>query len=89
MPAQPGHLCFSISDEGPGISSDLMNRVFDPFFTTRKGGTGLGLSIVKHIVENHNGTISLINNTPAPGVTVKICLPLTIDSNVSSDLRLN
>lgn len=81
MMAEPGHLCLSISDEGPGISSDLMNRIFDPFFTTRKGGTGLGLSIVKHIVENHNGAISLNNNIPPPGVTVKLRLPLTADPN--------
>lgn len=78
---ESGFLCLKVSDEGSGISSELMNRIFDPFFTTRKGGTGLGLSIVKHIVENHNGTISLNNNNPPPGITVKILLPLAGDSN--------
>jgi signal transduction histidine kinase len=64
-----------VVDRGKGIPPELIDRVFEPFFTTRKGGTGLGLSIVKHIVEMHLGAISLSNNTPPPGLTVEVRLP--------------
>jgi signal transduction histidine kinase len=65
-----------VIDQGRGIAPDLLEKVFDPFFTTRKGGTGLGLSIVKHIVRLHGGSVSMANNTPSPGVTVEVRLPL-------------
>jgi signal transduction histidine kinase len=64
-----------VVDRGKGIPPELIGRVFEPFFTTRKGGTGLGLSIVKHIVEMHMGAISLSNNIPPPGLTVEVRLP--------------
>ena len=65
-----------IIDRGTGVAADLIPRVFEPFFTTRKGGTGLGLSIVKHIVEMHGGTIGIYNNIPGPGLTAEVRLPL-------------
>lgn len=81
------HLNLVISDFGSGIPPEIINRIFEPFFTTRKGGTGLGLSIVRRIVENHNGTISLYNNDPPPGVTAKICLPLYEEANNQCNLE--
>jgi signal transduction histidine kinase len=65
-----------VIDKGKGIAPDLLEKVFDPFFTTRKGGTGLGLSIVKRIVELHKGTVTITNNAPGPGVMVEVKLPL-------------
>ncbi len=65
-----------IVDRGSGIPGEILSRVFDTFFTTRRGGTGLGLSIVKHIVEKHGGTISLSNNAPRPGCTAIVVLPV-------------
>ncbi len=50
-----------IEDNGPGIPADVLDRIFNPFFTTKDEGTGLGLSIVHRIVEAHNGTISATN----------------------------
>jgi PAS domain S-box-containing protein len=63
-----------ISDTGPGIPSDLINRIFDPFFSTKseKGGTGLGLSIAKKIVRENNGRIEV---TSEKGTTFTITLP--------------
>ena len=49
----------TITDNGKGFPKDIIDKVFEPYITTRKEGTGLGLSIVKKIIEQHNGTISL------------------------------
>lgn len=66
-----GLLLISISDDGSGISAEHMERVFDPFFTTRKEGTGLGLSICKKLVEDHGGKID-IESTAGKGTTVRL-----------------
>jgi signal transduction histidine kinase len=52
-----------VSDNGPGIPSEIMPRIFEPFASGRREGTGLGLSIVKRIVEAHGGSI-VARNTP-------------------------
>jgi signal transduction histidine kinase len=69
---------FRVTDHGVGISSEALKRLFEPFYTTRKGGTGLGLFIVKHIIESHNGTVALFSNETIPGTTVELELPLAI-----------
>lgn len=51
----------SIEDTGPGIPPDMMDKIFNPFFTTKDEGTGLGLAIVHRIVEAHDGTIIVKN----------------------------
>jgi signal transduction histidine kinase len=48
----------TVADQGKGIDSATLERVFEPFFSTKKRGTGLGLAIVKQIVDQHGGTIS-------------------------------
>jgi signal transduction histidine kinase len=72
-----GFAAVRVRDQGPGISGADLERVFAPFYTTRKKGTGLGLSIVRHIAEAHGGEVVLINNDPPPGLTVEVRLPLT------------
>jgi C4-dicarboxylate-specific signal transduction histidine kinase len=66
-------VCVQIHDSGSGIPQDILNKVWDPFFTTKriKNGTGLGLSIVKSIVEMHKGSIEIKNKTEG-GVTVTL-----------------
>ncbi len=67
-------LYLSLTDRGSGITPEIEPRLFEPFFTTRKAGTGLGLGIARHIVEAHNGSLSLSNNTDSPGCTAHITL---------------
>jgi signal transduction histidine kinase len=65
-----------VIDQGSGIAEDKLPRVFDPFYTDRKGGTGLGLALVKHFTENMGGTVRIWNNCPPPGCTVEVSIPL-------------
>ena len=68
-----------VRDTGPGIEPDVIERMFNPFFTTRATGTGLGLAIVHRILDAHGGRVEVRNNaetTPgAPGATVELWLP--------------
>jgi signal transduction histidine kinase len=66
----------SVVDRGAGIPEDVLSRVFEPFFSTRRGGTGLGLSIIKNILEGHEGSLLLRNNHPMPGCTAEVMLPI-------------
>ncbi|HEV2294374.1 MAG TPA: ATP-binding protein [Tepidisphaeraceae bacterium] len=60
-----------VRDSGPGISTAILDKVFNPFFTTKDNGTGLGLAIVHRIVEAHEGTIS-VTNPPDGGARFEI-----------------
>ena len=53
-------------DTGPGVPKELLDRIFNPFFTTKNDGTGLGLSITCRIVQHHNGQIN-VQNVPGGG----------------------
>jgi two-component system sensor histidine kinase FlrB len=50
-----------VTDTGPGIPGDVLDKIFNPFFTTKESGTGLGLAIVHRVVEAHDGTITASN----------------------------
>ena len=65
----------SVADTGGGIPQERINRIFEPFYTTKKKGTGLGLMIVQRIVRAHNGRIELESNV-GRGTTFRIWLPL-------------
>lgn len=65
----------SVTDTGGGIPQEQINRIFEPFYTTKKKGSGLGLMIVQRIVRAHNGRIELESNV-GKGTTFRIWLPL-------------
>jgi nitrogen fixation/metabolism regulation signal transduction histidine kinase len=65
----------ALIDDGPGISADHRERVFDPYFTTKTDGTGLGLAIVKKIVVEHGGTVSVGSSERLGGAMFIVRLP--------------
>lgn len=65
----------TIIDNGRGIPDLIIDKIYDPFFTTRENGTGLGLSIAKQIVNTHNGGIT-ISSKEHQGTTTEVWLPL-------------
>jgi signal transduction histidine kinase len=56
-----------VGDTGPGVTPEIVSRMFNPFFTTRSAGTGLGLSIVHRILDAHGGMVRVRNNKDLPG----------------------
>ncbi len=60
--AQAGRATLEVSDNGPGVDLRLRTRIFEPYFSTRRGGTGLGLAIVSAIVAEHHGSVRLVDN---------------------------
>jgi signal transduction histidine kinase len=71
-----GHdtLEISVTDSGPGVSPDDLERVFDPFHTTKSDGMGMGLAICRSIVERHGGRLRA-ENVPAGGARFFAMLP--------------
>jgi two-component system sensor histidine kinase PilS (NtrC family) len=76
---EDGAVIVSITDDGPGISTENQSRIFDPFFTTKKRGTGLGLAMVHSIVTEHGGTID-VDSEPGTGTRFVIRLPRGVSS---------
>jgi signal transduction histidine kinase len=73
------HLVLVLADEGPGVSPEIRERVFEPFVTLgKKRGTGLGLAVARRFVEDHGGSVELLDS-PAPpdrGARFRLALPL-------------
>lgn len=69
-----GLVSLSVADDGPGIAPDILQNVFNPFFTTRDKRAGLGLAMTKKIVEDLGGTVE-IESTPGRGVVATLALP--------------
>ena len=80
----PGnYTCIAVSDEGGGIPTENISKIFDPFYTTKPGGSGLGLATTYSIVKKHGGTIT-VDSTISVGSTFRVFLRNT---PVSDDVR--
>jgi signal transduction histidine kinase len=66
-------LVVEVSDDGPGVPPEVVEKVFNPFFTTKPQGSGLGLAIVRKVVDAHNGHIDLV--TGGEGTRFRVTLP--------------
>jgi signal transduction histidine kinase/CheY-like chemotaxis protein len=78
---QPGkHLRLLVKDEGCGMEASVLDRIFEPYYTTKEQGkgTGLGLSVIHGIVKNHGGDIT-VKSTPGKGTIFQVYLPLIED----------
>jgi two-component system nitrogen regulation sensor histidine kinase NtrY len=60
-----------VSDKGSGISDDIINEIFVPFFTTKKKGSGIGLSLSKQIMKAHKGDITVLTNSEGTVFSLK------------------
>jgi PAS domain S-box-containing protein len=75
LPLQAGqYIAISVTDEGPGIAPENLEKIFDPYFTTKKTGSGLGLATTYSIIKNHHGHID-VTSRPGHGTTFTIFLP--------------
>jgi CheY-like chemotaxis protein/anti-sigma regulatory factor (Ser/Thr protein kinase) len=86
---QPGkHLQLLVKDEGCGMDAAVMDRIFEPYYTTKEQGkgTGLGLSVIHGIVKNHRGDIT-VKSTPGKGTVFQVYLPLIEDLDMGADLE--
>jgi NO-binding membrane sensor protein with MHYT domain len=68
-------LVVAVQDSGPGLNPESLDRLFDPFYTTKPAGMGMGLSICRSIVEGHGGRV-WASRTSGPGMTVQFTLPV-------------
>jgi signal transduction histidine kinase len=71
-------VAIEVEDGGAGIPPEVIERIFDPFFSTKDGGTGLGLSLTHKIIEDHGGAID-VRSTPGVGTTFRVVLPVMPD----------
>jgi len=72
---KPGGVRVEVRDSGPGLSQDSLGRLFDPFYTTKRGGMGMGLSICRSIIEAHGGQVGATANVPR-GAVFHFTLPV-------------
>lgn len=73
-PASAAQIAVEIADTGPGVSEEMKEQIFNPFFTTKKAGVGLGLAIVSKIIDAHGGSVKLVNS-PGQGACFRVTLP--------------
>jgi PAS domain S-box-containing protein len=73
--AKGDEIILTIADSGPGIASDIKDKIFDPYFTTKPDGTGIGLSISHRIVTDHGGTLT-VADSDLGGAEFQVKLPV-------------
>ncbi len=77
-----GVVAVDLADDGRGISPEMLQKVFTPYFTTKSDGVGLGLTMAQKIVSSHGGTLT-VSNRPEGGAAVQLLLPVSPPREVS------
>jgi len=80
-PISAERMLVEVEDTGPGISEEVMSRLFQPFVTTKSGGMGIGLSISRRIIESHGGELSVTRNK-AGGATFTFTLAIMTEASI-------
>lgn len=78
--AKVGEVVLAVEDDGPGIPAEELDKIFEPFYTTKFSGTGLGLAIARSLVEQHHGSL-LVESEPGKGTTFFVLLPAVTGDN--------
>jgi two-component system, NtrC family, sensor histidine kinase HydH len=76
----------SVRDQGPGINDEDLDKIFNPFYTTKDAGTGLGLSVVYQIVNQHGGVV-MADRNPEGGMTFSLTIPLNQRRGVEQEMH--
>ncbi|MCP3952538.1 MAG: response regulator, partial [Desulfobacterales bacterium] len=86
--AKGEYVKLTVSDTGPGIESEIIGRIFDPYFTTKEvgKGSGMGLAVVHGIVKNHNGAIT-VDSEPGKSTTFTVLFPVATEKPEVEDGR--
>ncbi len=85
---QGEQICIRVTDSGPGVSPEIVHRLFQPFVTTREDGMGMGLAICKRIVEAHDGTIQLQQREDAlTEFVIELPEAETVNTSVTKPVR--
>jgi two-component system sensor histidine kinase FlrB len=82
---QDEYAYISVRDNGPGISGELADKIFEPFYTSRSQGTGLGLAVVKSVTNAHQGEVSLLSQ-PGEGAHFCMKIPLLVSEATNAAL---
>jgi len=82
-PENTRYVKVTIMDRGIGIPANILERIFDPYFSTKQKGSGLGLAITHSIISKHSGTIS-VNSIPGTGTTFIVYLPASDNGSVAA-----
>jgi len=72
-------VCVAFQDTGTGIPAEMLEKIFEPFYTTKDNGSGLGLFISHEIIHNHNGRID-VQSEVGKGTTITLCLPVMTEA---------
>ncbi|MDQ1334715.1 MAG: two-component system, cell cycle sensor histidine kinase and response regulator CckA, partial [Thermodesulfobacteriota bacterium] len=85
MPGQGPWICIEVRDTGPGMDQKTLERLFDPFFSTKFTGRGLGMAVTLGIVESCDGAI-FVKSAPGQGTTVRVFLPAHTEETSVKDV---